>query len=333
MDRVCVNTKVLTLGMRAITYTRYGPPEVLKIREIPDPIPKDNEILVRVRATTVTVADYRIRSFDIPTSFYIPARIALGITGPRKQILGAELAGDVKAIGKSVKKFKVGDKVFASTLAGFGGYAEYKCLPENGAVALMPRGISYEEAAAIPIGGCTALNYLRQCEIGPGQKILVYGASSSVGTYTVQLAKHFGAEVTGVCSSANVDLVRSLGADKVLDYTKPDFYSQLEKYDIFFVAIDKIPFAICKQHIVDNGFYANITMVMRTPAMMFAPKLRFSKGGSPGEKAEELNELGDLVEAGKLKVVVDRKYKLDDIVEAHRYVGTGRKKGNVVVTV
>lgn len=319
--------------MKAIVYTRYGPPEVLKVADIPKPVPKDNELLIRIRATTVTVADYRIRSFDIPTSFYIPARLALGITGPRKQVLGAELAGDVEAVGRNVTKFAAGDRVFASTLVGFGGYAEYKCLDENGPIAIIPKGLSYEEAAAIPIGACTALNYLRQCEIKKDDKILVYGASSSVGTYVVQLAKYFGAEVTGVCSGANVDLVRSLGAGKVLDYMKPDFYDRLEKYDIFFVCIDKIPFEVCKRYIVNNGFYANITLVMKSPAMMFSSGIRFPKGGSPGEKAEELNELGRLVEAGHVKVVVDRKYKLDDIVEAHRYVATGRKKGNVVVTV
>ncbi len=319
--------------MKAVIYKKYGSPEVLRISEIAKPVPKDNEILVRVRATTVTVADYRIRSFDIPRSFYIPARLALGITGPRNEVLGAELSGDVEAIGKKVKQFKIGDKVFASTLTGMGAYAEYKCIREDGPVAIKPDNISYEEAAAIPIGACTALNYLRQCEIKAGDKILIYGASSSVGTYAVQLAKYFGAEVTAVCSGANADLVRSLGADHVLDYTKPDFYGQLLKYDIFFVAIDKIPFPVCRKHIVENGYYANITLVMKTPGMMFASKLRFPKGGSPGEKAIELNELKDLVEAGRLKVVVDRKYSLDDIVEAHRYVATGRKKGNVVVTV
>jgi len=319
--------------MKAIIYTKYGPPEVLKMAELAKPVPKDKEVLVRVRATTVTVADYRIRSFDIPKSFYIPARLALGITGPRRQVLGAELAGEVESVGGNVTKFKTGDRVFASTLVGFGGYAEYKCIHEKGPIAIMPGNLSYEEAAAIPVGACTALNYLRQCEIKRGDKVLVYGASSSVGTYAIQLAKYFGAEVTGVCSGANIDLVRSLGADKVLDYTKPGFYDQLEKYDIFFVAIDKIPFAVCREHLAENGFYANITLIMKSPAMMFASNVRFTKGGSPGEKAEELNELRDLVEAGHLKVLVDRKYKFDDIVEAHRYVGTGRKKGNVVVTV
>jgi NADPH:quinone reductase-like Zn-dependent oxidoreductase len=319
--------------MKAIVYTQYGPPEVLKAKELPRPSPKDNQVLIHVRATTVTVADYRVRSFDIPKSFYIPARFALGITGPRNQVLGAELAGDIEAVGKNVTKFKVGDSVFASTLIGMGGYAEYKCIDENGPIALKPNNLSYEEAAAVPIGACTALNYLRQCEIKAGKKVLVYGASGSVGTYAVQLAKHFGAEVTGVCSGTNIEIVKSLGADKVLDYRQQNFYDQLDKYDIFFVAIDKIPFSIFKEHIVENGFYCNITLILKSFEMMLASKIRFPKGGSPGEKAGELEELRELIESRKLKVVVDRRYNLDDIVEAHRYVATGRKKGNVVVTV
>jgi NADPH:quinone reductase-like Zn-dependent oxidoreductase len=323
--------------MKAILYTKYGPPEVLKISEVPKPTPKDNEVLIRIRATTVSVADYRVRSFDVPKSFYIPARLALGITGPRNKILGAELAGDIEAVGRNVTKYKPGDQVFASTLTGMGAYAEYKCIPENGALSARPKNISYEEAAAIPIGACTAVSYLKRANIAPGKKVLVYGASGSVGTYTVQLAKLWGAEVTGVCSAPNMDLVRSLGAHKVLDYTKPGFESHLEKYDIIFVAVDKISFSVCREHLTTGGVYVNITLPLKPPSMALAAmasKIKIVAGGaSPGEKAGELPELRDLVESNQLKVVIDRKYTLDQIVEAHAYVGTGRKKGNVVITV
>lgn len=203
--------------MKAIACERYGPPEVLKIVEIAKPAPKDNEVLIRIRATTVTVADSRIRAFRVPASFWIPGRLALGITKPRKSVLGVEFAGEVESVGKNVTRFKGGDHVFAATLFNFGGYAEYICINENAAIAIKPKNMSYEEAAAIPIGARTALRYLSAANVTSGQKVLIYGASGSVGTYMVQLAKHYGAEVTGVCGTRNVDLVKSLGAQKVLD--------------------------------------------------------------------------------------------------------------------
>jgi NADPH:quinone reductase-like Zn-dependent oxidoreductase len=323
--------------MKAIVCTKYGPPEVLQIKEVEKPAPKDNEVLVKIHATTVTVADFRIRSFTIPPSFWIPARLMLGITKPRQPILGVELAGEIEAIGKNVKRFKKGDQIFATTLKeGMGAYAEYKCLQEAGSIAIKPFNVSYEEAAAIPVGAITALHYLKLGKITRGQKILIYGASGSVGTYAVQLAKHFGAEVTGVCSHANIALVKSLGTDKVIDYTAPDFITQLEMYDAVFVAIDKIAFSICNSILKENGVYLNITAPIKNMKMLWTSLTTNKKifvGENANEKAEDLLFLKKLVETDELKVVVDKKYTIDEIADAHRYVGEGHKKGNVVVSI
>jgi NADPH:quinone reductase-like Zn-dependent oxidoreductase len=322
--------------MKAIVYTKYGPPDVLQLKEVEKPIPNENEILVKVKATTVTAADIRSRSFTVPPAFWLPARITLGFRQPKKEILGMELAGEVESVGKDVKGYKAGDQVFAASLAGFGAYAEYKCLPEDGPVSIKPFNISYEEAAAIPIGARTALFFLRKANIRAGQKVLVYGASGSVGSYAVQLAKYFGAEVTGVCSTTNLEMVKSLGADKVIDYTAEDFSSTGETYDVIFEAVDKSSFSACMKSLKTDGTYVNVTVPLPDVRMLWTQltsrkKLVLSRN-SP-ETSEALTFLKELVEAGKLKVVIDKSYGFEEIVEAHRYVEKGHKKGNVVITV
>ncbi len=323
--------------MKAIVYEQYGPPDVLQLKEVEKPVPKDNEVLVKVHATTVTVADIRMRSFTVPLSFWLPARIALGIRKPKTDILGVELAGEVESVGKDVKLFEKGDSVFADTLEyGSGAYAEYKCLSEDGVVATKPANMTYEQAAAVPMGGRTALYFLREANIERGQKTLIYGASGSLGTYAVQLAKHFGAEVTAVCSTANFELVRSLGADKVIDYTKEDFAKSGEIYDVIFDAVGKSSFADCMRSLREDGTYLQSTAVPSISARMKWTSITSSKtlvGGGPPPGPEDLISLRELIEAGKIKPVIDKVYPLDQIVEAHSYVDKGHKKGNVVITV
>jgi len=321
--------------MKAIVYTKYGPPDVLQIKEVAKPTPKDNEVLIRVYATTVTVADLRVRSFTVPLSFWLPARIYLGLRKPKRTILGVELAGEIESVGRDVKLFEKGDQVFAATLIGFGAYAEYKCLPEDGPVAIKPSNITYEEAAALPIGARTALHYLRKANIQRGQKVLVYGASGSVGTYAVQLSKYFGAEVTGVCSTTNLEMVKSLGADKVLDYTKEDFAQNGETYDVIFEAVDKSSFSACMKSLKKEGTYLNVARPFPSIRMLWTRTTSSKKlilGENSPETAEALIFLKELVEARKIKSVIDRGYPLEQIVEAHRYVDKGHKKGNVVIT-
>jgi NADPH:quinone reductase-like Zn-dependent oxidoreductase len=302
--------------MKAIVATQYGGPEVLQLKEIEKPTPKDNEILIKVHATTVTAADFRMRSFTVPAAVWIPARLALGITKPRQPIFGSELAGVVEAVGKDVTRFKVGDQVFASTLTeNFGGYAEYKSLPEKAMMAIKPTNLTYEEAAALPIGATTALRMLRKGNIQSGQKVLIYGASGSVGTYAIQLAKYFGAEVTGVCSTSNLELVKSLGADHVIDYTKEDFSSRDERYDIIFDTLAKFPKTQYTKVLASNGTFVSMAKL------------------DTKESMDNLIFIKDLIEKGEIKAVIDRCYPLEDMVEAHRYVDTGRKKGNVVISV
>ena len=323
--------------MKAVVCTKYGPPQVLQVKDIEKPLPKENEVLIKIYATTVSAADYRVRSFEVPASFWLPARLMLGLRKPRKAILGMELSGEIESIGKDVKLYKKGDKIFAATLQTFGAYAEYICLPEDGPIALKPTNTTYEEAAAIPIGARTAFHYLKNIgNIKPEQKVLIYGASGSVGTYAVQLAKYFGAEVTGVCSTANLELVKSLGADKVIDYTTDDFTKNFETYDIIFITKDKCPFLACKKALSENGAYFNIgrsipSLLMIWTSMTSSKKIVVGKN-SP-ETAEALIILKKMIEKGQLKPVVDRNYLLDQIVEAHRYVDKGHKKGNVVITV
>ena len=328
------------MKMKAIVYENYGPPDVLQLKEIEKPTPKDTEVLVKVHATTVTIGDTIMRSFNLPP---IPgwqkfmARLILGWRKPKRPILGMELAGEVESVGRNVTRFKPGDPVFASTFAvNFGGYVEYKCLPENGVLALKPANLTYEEAAAIPGAGQTAWQCLKKGKIQPGQKVLIYGASGAVGTYAVQLASHhFGADVTGVCSTANVELVRSLGATHVVDYTKEDFTRNGETYDVIVDTAGTAPFSRSKASLKEGG---RLLMVLGgLPDMLQIPWVSMTSNkkviaGPAAERADDLRFLAELAQAGEFKPVIDRRYPFEQIAEAHSYVDTGHKKGNVIIT-
>jgi NADPH:quinone reductase-like Zn-dependent oxidoreductase len=316
--------------MKAIVYTKFGPPEVLQLQEVEKPTPKANEVLIKIVATTVVKEDPDMRASP---GFN-------GFLKPRNPILGQELAGEIKSIGKDVTRFKPGDQVFGFDM--FGAYAEYKCMPENGALAIKPANMSYEDAASVPNGALTALPFLRdKGKIQSGQTVLIYGASGSVGAAAVQLARYYGAEVTGVCSTTNLEWVKSLGADQVIDYTQEDFTESGNIYDIIFDTVGKRSFSECKGSLTDEGIYL---ATVPTPVMMLqalwpaksgSKKVKFTAAGlrPASEKIKDLVFLTELLESGKIKPVIDRCYPLEQMAEAHRYVEQGHKKGNVVITI
>ena len=321
--------------MKAIVYERYGPPEVLQLKEVEKPTPKDNEVLIKTHATTVTSGDWRVRSLNVPVGFGLIMRLVFGVSKPRQPILGTELAGVVESVGKDVRQFKAGDQVFAFSDAAMGCYAEYKCMPEDGAMALKPANLTYGEAAALSFGGTTALDFFRRGKLQSGEKVLVNGASGGVGTAAVQLARHFGADVTGVCSTANLELVKSLGASHVIDYSKEDFTQNGEIYDVVVDTVGTASFSRSKASLKEGGrllmILAGLPDMLKIPWVSMTSNKKVIAGPAAG-RAEDLRFLAGLAESGEFKPVIDRRYPFEQIAEAHSYVDSGRKKGNVVIT-
>ena len=322
--------------MRAVVCTRYGPPDVLELRDLPKPAPKDDELLIRVRAATVTTGDCRVRGLRMPPGFRPIARLALGFTGPRQPILGSELSGVVESIGPRVSRFKVGDEVFAFTGVRLGCHAEYRCLPEGKGVTPKPGALTFDEAAAMSSGGTTALDFFRRARLQGGERVLVNGASGSVGTAAIQLARHFGAEVTGVCSTSNTELVKSLGAHHVIDYTRQDFATNGQTYDVIVDTVGTAPISRTMGSLSERG---RLLLVMSGLPDTFQGLLvsmarrRKLIAGPAAWRPADLGLLAELAAAGEFKPVIDRRYPLERIAEAHRYVDAGHKKGNVVITV
>ena len=319
--------------MKAIVYSKYGPPEVLQLKDVEKPVPKDKEVLIKIFATSVTSGDCRMRKADPFT-----VRIFNGLLKPQKvTVLGNELAGEIEAVGKDVKLFKKGDQVFGQAGMSLGTYAEYICLSEDGTIAIKPANLTFEEAAVIPFGGNTAIHFLRKGDIRHGQKVLIYGASGSLGTAAIQIARYFGAEVTGVCSTTNAELVKSLGADKVIDYTKEDFTKNGQSYDIIFDTTGKSPFSGCLKSLKQNGIYLRaVHMTLSSNFRGLWTSMTSNNkviGGVATETKGNILFLKELIEAGKLKPVIDRRYTFKQIVDAHKYVDKGHKKGNVVVNI
>ena len=329
--------------MKAIVYTEYGPPDVLHLKEVDKPAPKDKEILVRVYAISVNIGDIWARNFkeisprkfSMPLPLWLPARMYFGFTKPKINILGSEFAGEIESVGKDVRLFKVGDPVFGYRGQSMGANAEYLCMAENGLVAIKPANMTYEEAAAIPYGTLTALNLLRKVNIQRGQKVLINGASGGIGSAAVQLAKYFGAEVTGVCATPRLELVQALGADHVIDYTKEDFTKSGETYDLIFDILGKSSFSRCKNSLKQNGRYLLASFKMAQLFQMLWTSIVGDKKvicALSSEHPEDLMFIKELVEAGKIKSIIDKRYPLEQIAEAHRYIEKGQKKGNVVIT-
>lgn len=327
--------------MKAIICTKWGSPDVLQLTEVDKPTPKDNEVLIRIYATTVTAGDCELRGLKFPSILQLLMRLGFGFRGPRRRILGQELAGEIEAVGKGVKRFHVGDQVFAHTGIGMGAYAEYNCLPEEsdgteGVLAIKPANMTYEEAAPVPLGGLEALHYLRKAKLQSGEKLLINGAAGSIGTIAIQLARHFGAHVTGVDSTGKLDMLRSIGADHVIDYTQEDFTKSGQIYDVIFDVVGKSPFSRSEGSLTQNGRYLTSNPA---PSQMLRPRRTSSKsgrevlGGNVSYSSEGLNFLKELIEAGEIRSVIDRTYPLEKMAEAHKYVESGGKKGNLVITV
>jgi NADPH:quinone reductase-like Zn-dependent oxidoreductase len=322
--------------MKAITYHRYGSPDVLELEEIPKPVPGDDEVLVKIHAATVGTWDCEGRSFNFPLWFWLPLRIAMGIRRPRWPVLGQDLSGEIEAVGKDVTRFKVGDAIFASTGLGFGAHAEYKCLRARGPIALKPVNMSFEEAATIPTGGDNALHFLRMAEVQPGESVLINGAGANIGVIAVQIAKHYGAEVTAVDSTEKLDTLRAIGADHVIDYTQEDFTASSKTYDVIFDMVHGSSYSRCLDRVNPNGRY--LLGNPRFGSMLRAiwtskttnRKVKFAFAAS---KQRDLVALRELIEADQIRAVIDRRYPLARAAEAHAYVDTGRRKGAVVLTI
>jgi NADPH:quinone reductase-like Zn-dependent oxidoreductase len=330
--------------MKAMVYTEYGPPEVLQLQDVEKPIPKDNEILIRVLATPVNYGDITTRNFshispaefNMPLPLWLPARIYFGFTKPKITILGSELAGQIEVVGKEVKSFKPGDQVFGYRGQKMGANAEYLCMPADSTVAIKPANMTFEEACVIPYGGIMALSLLRKVNVQRGQKVLINGASGGIGSLAVQLARYFGAEVTGVCSTPRLESVKSLGADQVIDYTQEDFTQNGETYDLIFDILGRSSFSRCKNSLKPNGRYLLASFKMKQLfQMLWTSMIGRQKVicALATEKSEDLVFLKELVEAGKIKSVIDRCYPLEQAAEAHRYYESGQKRGNVVITI
>lgn len=329
--------------MKAIVYEKYGSPDVLELKEMDKPVPQDNEILIKVQATSVNFGDMLARNFKeispgkftMPLIFWFFAKMYFGFTKPSVTIPGSEFSGEIESAGKDVKLFKNKDQVFGYLGQKMGAYAEYICMPENGCVAIKPSNMTHEEAAVVPYGSIMALSLLEKVNIKPGQKVLINGASGSIGSAAVQIAKYSGAEVTGVCGTPRLDFVRSLGADKVIDYTREDFTQRSETYDIIFDILGKSSFSRCKSSLKENGCYLLASFKMKQIFQMLWTKVTGKKrvicALAPGSR-EDLNSVKKLIEMGKIKSIIDRSFPLEKSAEAHRYVEEGNKKGNVVIT-
>jgi len=322
--------------VKAIVCTKYGPPEVLQLKEVEKPIPRDNEVLIQVHAATVTKGDCELRSLKLPTLWKLFIRIGFGFRAPRRKILGQELSGEIESVGGTVTRFKRGDQVFANTGLHLGAYAEYDCLPETGLIATKPANMIYEEAAAVPVGGLHSLHFLRKANIQSGQKVLILGAAGTIGTIAVQLAKYYGAEGTGVDSTEKLGVLRYIDADHIIDSTKEDFTRNREKYDVIFDTVGRSPYSRSVRSLTENGFYflgnPGVSQQLRAPWTSRTSGKKVM-GGTLAYKAEDLVFLKELIEAGKIRSVIDRRYPLEQTAEAHRYVDTGQKTGNVVISV